>query len=292
MTWTVTVRRDDRVFSESLIDISDHVGTARGMLDATPPWVQPGDVVLADYTRRRGLRLRGPAVKAIESEEYLELRATGRACDHRRLDRHGDLTWYCPYEADPDETFCGDCYDAVRTALKVLPEMYVQLRLSLDTATGAAEKVSGTKSPPLPLNVQVEALIDDIEGTLTDQLDALCQQRGWAPPPLPGARGRRMGARAAWLLAHLPALVKSEAGADAGMELIDLARRGRQVLGLTNPPERKSVPCPECDAVALIRHMGSDTVACAACGRRYSGEEYDQAVAMNVAFHERDRKRA
>lgn len=234
------------------------------------------------------------------------------------------IEWACPRPTD--RTFCGECETVIASALAELPALHAQLRRELPGTSTPGERVSGTHAAPLPLRVDVGALVDDIEGTLSDHVVALCDARGWPLPgdnrplsevvdrmwahvmwlrahrrPIPRPEARALRAvtrtdvvtrRARWLGARLLPLLASDAGADAGREILALRSRAQVVLGLANPPERKAVPCPECDRVALIRNYGEDAVRCTACGAHFGGHRYAQLVAMHTAFRESERRRA
>lgn len=57
--------------------------------------------------------------------------------------------------------------DRVVDALARLPELYVHLFLALPKQGAAGEKVSGTREPPVPIALEVEALMRDIASTVT-----------------------------------------------------------------------------------------------------------------------------
>lgn len=69
------------------------------------------------------------------------------------------------------------------------------------------------------------------------------------------------------------------------LDLAALHRRAQQVLGLTSAmPERcEGVPCRSCEAQALYRVPGEDTVRCGMCGDRYDAEGYHRWVGLLAA---------
>lgn len=195
----------------------------------------------------------------------------------------------CTNDVEQDIPFCRSHVEQIIKALRDLPSLYVQLRMSLVPSSGTgSEKVSGSKTAPLPLNVGALSLADDIAGYLCDIEDSLRKVLGFVPAgrrdstadePLRRdsvwhpREGPRVAAASRFLIAAIEQLLDSPTGDYAGNELIDLAGQAKALLGGGRGDVRLPVPCPsiECQSVALVREGGSDVVRCeprlGGCGR-------------------------
>lgn len=215
--------------------------------------------------------------------------------------------------------FCGTDRDLIGRSLAWLPEAWVRLHQMIgEKGTGQGEKVSSTPTPSVPYNLTVDALLTDMTGlldewanrvrniarlyqvpaehakqqrdaiivvaavkTLSAHLDVLlglepapmtryltldqaADLNGWAVPPGDGDRR------------HEPEL----GGADAGIEILHLHRRARNLLGLNPKHVDLPVPCWECGLKTVRRWDGSagleDSAECANpnCRAAYTHERY------------------
>lgn len=176
-------------------------------------------------------------------------------------------------------TFCDRCEHRIADVLRDLPGWYVNLHVHLGDASVGGEKVSGSRSAPVPLNLEVEALIADLEGTLVSWENALRAAWGWPAKMDPaGPPGVRFQATCRWLGAALTPLLAFPGGDAAGQELLDLGARCRRMLGETRLVHRLPAPCPSCDFVTLQREDGDDEVRCTTCRRTWTAGEYERLV--------------
>lgn len=215
--------------------------------------------------------------------------------------------------------FCGSDQSLIGRSLAWLPEAWVRLHQMIgEKGTGQGEKVSSTPTPSAPYNFEVDALLTDMVGlldewavrvrevaqlyqvpaerakaqrdavrleaavkTLAAHLDALL-----ALPPAPMERFLTLDQAAdlnAWAapsaggdLQHEPELD----GADAGIEILHLHRRARNLLGLNPKHVDLPVPCWECGLKTVRRWDGSagleDSAECSNpnCRAAYDHERY------------------
>lgn len=84
--------------------------------------------------------------------------------------------------------------------------------------------------------------------------------------------------------------IRFMSGTDAGMEILDMTHRIRQVIGLTPHHQRLSIPCPVCDLRGtLVRWDGAlglqDGAYCLLCGAEYTYVEYTLMVSEAYQRH-------
>lgn len=178
-------------------------------------------------------------------------------------------------------SFCDECEHRIANVLRELPEWYARLHLMLAESGAVPEKVSGTPSDPVPLNLGVDELIWDLEKILPSWEDDLRKHFKWPAKMDPaGPRGVRFQATCRWLRDELTPLLASPGGVDAGREILELGLRCRRALGETRLVHRLLAPCPSCDLVSLQRENGKSEVCCSnpKCLRRWSEEEYERLV--------------
>lgn len=179
--------------------------------------------------------------------------------------------------------FCSTDRMIIGRSLGWLPEAYDMLHAHLgDKGTGRGERVSSSRSPSTPLNLEVDSILTDMAGllegwaervravaalyqvpadcagmqreavivtaavaTLAPHLDALL-----ALPPLPMRRYLTLE-QATNLTEDTDAYVHRSgiyaepelSGADAGLEILYLHRRARSMLGLNPKHQDLPVPC-------------------------------------------------
>jgi hypothetical protein len=220
--------------------------------------------------------------------------------------------------------FCSTDRDLIARSLAWLPTAYVMLHQMLgETGTGQGEKVTSSRTPRLPINVEADTLMTDMAGlldewavrvrdvaqlyqvpaehaklqreavilnaavsTLSAHLDALL-----ALPPSPMVRFLTLDQAAdlnAWpaplgdgVRRHHPELD----GADAGIEILHLHRRARNLLGLNPRHVDLPVPCWECGLKTVRRWDGSagleDQAECSNpnCRAVYTSDRYVRLLA-------------
>jgi len=213
--------------------------------------------------------------------------------------------------------FCGSDRDLIARSLGWLPTAWVMLHQMLgEKGTGQGEKVSASKTPAVPINLEVDALMADMTALLGEWADRVREVARLYQVPAEHAKQQRdavivetavktLSAHLDALLALPPALMVrfltlDEAadpngwstlatdgdrrhepeldGTDAGIEILHLARRARNILGMNPRHVDLPVPCWACDVKAVRRWDGSagleDQAECTACGERYDHERY------------------
>ena len=183
------------------------------------------------------------------------------------------------------DVLCGSCERAVSSALHELPRLYVDLHTELEPSSGSGEHVSGSREAPVPLRVEISALMTDMAGTCEDWEDDLRRTEGYTDRPDRGREGPRLTGAATFLRAHLDQLIHHPQGLTAVDEILTLRSRARTVLNFTNPVDRLPAPCPACDHLGLIRHNGASLVLCSYCDRTWTETEYARLVYWLVSIN-------
>jgi hypothetical protein len=220
--------------------------------------------------------------------------------------------------------FCSTDQMIIGRSLAWLPEAYVRLHQMIgEKGRGQGERVSSSRTPAVPLNLEVDSLITDMVGILDEWanrvrgVDALYQ----VPPeyakmrrdaPVVEAAVKTLTPRLNALLALPPApmerfLTLDQAadlnawpappaggdlqyhpeldGSDAGIEILHLHRRARNLLGLNPRHVDLPVPCWECGLKTVRRWDGSagleDQAECSNpnCRAVYTSDRYVRLLA-------------
>lgn len=200
------------------------------------------------------------------------------------------------------------------------PATYVDLYRALPRLNGTGPKVSGSKSPPLPLRADVEALMREMNhitttwaeivsavaglsadqpkrhgpaiqqacDILTRRLDALLALDTW-----PVARYFSLkaaselppgtGGKVFPSAGYAVAIVHLD-GAEAAEEIFSLHAKCRSMLGLTRKRETLNIPCEHCGRAAITRQETAAGVAddgrCGHCGQTYTPAEWSALQAV------------
>lgn len=189
---------------------------------------------------------------------------------------------------------CDRDADELVRVLGELPELFVHLRLALPPCGGVGERVSGTRTPPPPLRLDVDALMGELVGITAYWAAEVAAVVGLTTPPrrIDGVQRARDGwaltlacamlrPRITVLLALAPRWVDGDPepveldGGDAALELFTLHHRTRSVLGRTRLVHRFREPCPHCAVKTLTRADGADAVLCDSCGQSLTLDEYE-----------------
>jgi hypothetical protein len=182
--------------------------------------------------------------------------------------------------------------------------LYAELGDNLVPAVGRGEPVSGSRTPPTPLRIDLLALREEMVYTATlweeivrDVAGLSAQPRRRDAPALAGAV-RVLTAHLSVLLALQPTSVErlradgdteevDMDGPQAACELLTLGWRVRAALGQPKLTFRLPAPCPRCDVLALTRADGDDWVNCGNCGAGWDHKHYETLVqAMTRALRE------
>jgi len=211
--------------------------------------------------------------------------------------------------AKPD-TICESCERSVVRVVEDSPEMWVSLELAIgDRSRRIGERVGGTPSPRINLNVAVE----DVQGRLVEALvlaaARVSESLGVDDPQLKSRanaeQARVVQACTRLLRPHIGKLLDSpsdatvqwrrtgeshhwvdKSGIDLAADLVRVHRDGRRELGATTPRFRLSMPCPQCASVSLFRRVDKtddgvrDSVTCDACGISWSHDSYLRLVSI------------
>lgn len=192
---------------------------------------------------------------------------------------------------------CDQHHAHIAGDLAAIVELHDQLRHHLEPRRGNGPKVSGSRTPPVPLNVDVADLASRARaGTVTDphgdqvghisvagRLDDwvrdwrdVLQLRETLPVPT-------VPVLAAWLRDRLDRACREHAAIDEfATEMGQLVGTLRGVLGLTSRPVRLAAPCPTegCGLRALYQPEGSEYVRCGGCGRLFTEAEYGRLAVL------------
>lgn len=206
------------------------------------------------------------------------------------------------------QTFCRFCTSLVVRKLNELPEMYVSLYLALEPgSTAGDQRVSGSRTAPLPLSAEVEALMVETVQLLQGTEEALRAYLGWehpttrqTPQHVKGYLGPERGGftitrTVQFLTAHVESLLvlpHDDGQPHVGNVLLDHHRKIRRVIGLhegdrvTAP--RRPEPCPNCERKAMREPVGEATVECGYCGKSWPKDKYERMFALTVHAHQEE----
>jgi hypothetical protein len=219
--------------------------------------------------------------------------------------------------------FCEPCTRLIARNLDDLPARYAQLYAELGNKGQAAERVSGTREAPVPVRLDIDALMREIIDVLASWDERVRATAGLSFPGTQATRRRRDGTAITGytetLALRLSALLTLQAepmrrdipieeirpgdtgivhasagyasvnrdlsGIDAGLEILTLHRRCRAKLAETRRRDHLDVPCPGCDALGLERDDGSDWAAeCTQCGRQLNQDQYELWTRQLAAY--------
>jgi hypothetical protein len=210
------------------------------------------------------------------------------------------------YESTPDghrlgaateapDSLCATCERRAGRAVGELARLYVELETIVGQRCVAGEHVSMTRELPTPPRLDVLALQAEIDATVSTWAQPVASRCRipWHPPAMRRLRPGPRVHRAAHILAtNLDALLRLTAepvgvwtadhgvitvrssGVDAALRLLRLHQRGRHLVTGGTGDDRLPVPCPQCEAPALVRRNGADQVSCAACGSSWPESDY------------------
>lgn len=172
---------------------------------------------------------------------------------------------------------CYGCRCTLEQGLVDLPRVYLWLGIHVGRAGSngprGPEKPTKAVRAPSPINEDVVDLQTEMRDAMAFWTRTLLTE---APELTAPARQERM---TDYLLTHLDRVGQLPMVADLADDLADLMRRAHRVAPWRAKVERiPAIPCPECHAVALVRHGGRDDVACGACSAAITGETYDRWV--------------
>ncbi|HEU4543006.1 MAG TPA: hypothetical protein VFR23_17885 [Jiangellaceae bacterium] len=191
-----------------------------------------------------------------------------------------------------DPPVCGSCRKRSRGELSEIPDLYALLPEALEPGRGASEKVSGSRTPPLP--VRLEALNLLVAGSVRPIHDKYGDQIGAQPPLVildswardwlsyPWCRGDLLpeltiSALTNWLLLRLDdALDNHKAIDDFAFEIHQTLRTLRGVTGSHHTGEHVGL-CPmklrdesRCATKLTVDPYLTDCIRCKTCGTEWN----------------------
>ncbi|CAM4239740.1 hypothetical protein [Nocardiopsis rhodophaea] len=198
--------------------------------------------------------------------------------------------------------FCPADEANIRRVVADLPTVYAELRELLTTPAQAAPggKVSFTRAEaPMPLRGDVDEALTDIQATVFAWEARVRTVLGMRPAPEASwARMPERVAAACTLLDHRMATLlglpmepmplqdgtaDERGGADAGLDLLEVHRRGDRLARPSRPAVAVPVGCPACASLCLLRTAGEEGARCPGCGRGVTEDEYGALVAEHTA---------
>lgn len=166
---------------------------------------------------------------------------------------------------------------------------------------GSGPRVSASRTPPLPISVDVHDHLDQMASVITGWAQEVADWRtlaGFQVKPLRRPRrfiasrtvvrleqradrdlgAARVHAAVNWLIPHLDWATGQEWGADLSEEIRDTAGKGRSLAGLNPAPTdlRGDVICPSCSLLMLVREPAADYYRCLNCKIFLSRGEYQR----------------
>ena len=213
---------------------------------------------------------------------------------------------------------CDPCERHIAQCLDELPEMYHALDAETGEKSGTPERVSGSRTPPVPVRLDIDALKREYVAVLASWDERVRDTAGRYFPGTQAARHRRdMVAVALYVqtlamnlavLLSLPAapvtravriedveagdtgivhvsaewaeVVRDLSGTDAAGEIIALHGRARHILGHFLEREEMGAPCPRCDSLTLVRTAGENRISCTMCRHAPDEDEYARWTAL------------
>lgn len=169
------------------------------------------------------------------------------------------------------------CEDRIRTNLQALPGLYVQLADALHPGRRGGDGRTGTRSAPLPCNLDVLDLRarGGIEGIVGGWARDLCEREGWTLPEY-GTVEAAIEGYAGLLLINLPMICDEHpAVKEIADELRQVVGQARRFITGEKPPIRIPVAC-ECGHILKVT-LDMDGIRCPHCQ-----EQYDHSRMLNL----------
>ncbi|MBG6140670.1 hypothetical protein [Longispora fulva] len=152
-------------------------------------------------------------------------------CCSPRCARTEDKAALDPRPAAPGYVLCWTCRDRAEEYLTSLARLYLDCEAAMIRATGLHDKVSGTSSPGLPLNLVAAEARSRIVAVLAEWAGMVVDERGVDAPK------REAGALVDFLLGQLRWLGAHPAAGDLCDELADLVHAADRAA-YPSPPRR------------------------------------------------------
>lgn len=194
---------------------------------------------------------------------------------------------------------CEGCRSRLAQLLREIMGMHALLPAMLQPGQSQGQRVSGSRTPPLPLRVDPldltlpprSAPVRDVLGDQVGHLSVatVLDQwvRDWKETLAVGDQwpGIRVVELTMYLRTRLPWACDGHPAIDEfAAEIRTLHRTLRVVTGLQEiRPEHLDVPCRRCDLLDLHRLPGEDRVECLSCGDLLTEEEFHRWCGLLAA---------
>jgi hypothetical protein len=213
---------------------------------------------------------------------------------------------------------CEECLSGAGLDVGRLLLDYRDLANAIPKLSGSGEQVSGTREKPIPLRLDVDALMAEIlhvtttwEEIIRDYSDlgpvAVRVRPGWAVQT--AVRILQPRVRQLAVVSGVEVFPRGceddlteVSGSEALLHMVWLHQRARQVLGLTRCVNSLPGECSGCQSTTLVtdrgeetalaRPDGSETVYCRSCGRTWTWDEYERYALLCVETLRNDRRSA
>lgn len=169
--------------------------------------------------------------------------------------RHTDDICLVPHTKDPERArraldgkyACDGCCQQLDSNLRAAPNHYAQLGRNLATGGTGSERVSGTTTVPLPINLAIAAHRDHLRGVLVSWSRLVIDERGITGP----ATGE-VDDTAPFLLRHAGWAAGHRWIDEFAVEIRQAAGRARRLLDPSGAKQIRIGPCPETGCAGML----------------------------------------
>ncbi len=162
----------------------------------------------------------------------------------------------------------------------------MQLHLELMPSRSPAEKVSGSKTPPLPLRLTMLTAANGYAEVLTEW-ESLVVAAEKVSTPSAWVRGSFAVQRCVKLLT--PRIRSAcQLSPDHAVRLQRISVVSRRLLGLTRVTHRLAAPCPNCGCFGLQREDGSSLIRCGQCCAAWDEDVYARLAVVLASSYSSD----
>lgn len=215
-----------------------------------------------------------------------------------------------PAVTEKPNALCGGCLKGVQRSVEKAAQTWVELHGAIgDRTAGPSQRVSGTRNPPIPLNVDVAAVMDRLIEWLVVAALRVADVMGMDESVEPESRITAEHARVlqkcrniiepnierlidtpedtvtVWRRTGESTTFRDLTGADVAYEIMVAQRFGWRIL---HPKDGQYYPCPLCHSPKVSRivrwssHRAKDVMECGNCGKSWKYDDYQ--IMCNVAL--------
>lgn len=181
---------------------------------------------------------------------------TSRRCVSLRCRRDAETGALQPRLAAARSLLCGHCRDRLDQQLRNLPDLYVEMEQSLNAAVQTNERVSGGRTPGIPLSPRTVEVRAAIRGVLASWAQLVVDERKVSRPI------RNVAGMAEFLRRHVDWLGAHPVAAEISSEIGELVAAASQLVHTEASWRVVVAKCsdPECagDLVAWMRPFDSN----------------------------------